>query len=175
MTVVGAIVVAIITIEDANGLFTPWKYLGKPPGKVVRIVAPDYALMDTGAIYEYNATKNCSTGCWDKVEKVQTYEDPEAIPADNNCAIPYLVFFKQTVILCDLWGPGSSTAVYGLGMDGYIYVWSNEFGEGNTLEIVISPFLGAALGFVIGIVVILLRTFWPRKKRGRVPNEVNLP
>jgi hypothetical protein len=157
MTVIGAVVVAFLAIESANGRFVLWQFLGKPPGNVVQIVAPDYVQTDRGDIYQYNSTKNCFVGCWDKVESVPTYEDSEVIPINGCVPIPFLGYFKQTKIICDRWGIGSSLTVYGVGINGFIYYWNYLAGEGQMINILYSPFLGAALGFSIGILTILLR------------------
>jgi hypothetical protein len=169
ITVIGAIVVTILAIERANGRFTPWEFLGKPSGTVVQIAAPGYVITDTGDIYQYKYKKNCFVGCWDKVESVPTDEYPEVLPNSACVDLPFLGYFKQTKIICERWGIGSSLTVYGIGIDGFVYYWNYLSGE--PIDILYSPFLGAAFGFFIGILAILLRKPSTWKDNARVLTE----
>jgi hypothetical protein len=169
MMVVGTIVVTFLAIEGGNGLFTPWEFLGKPPGTVVKIAAPGYVITDTGDVYQYKYKKNCFVGCWDKVEIVPTDEYSEVLPNSDCVAVPFLGYFKETKIICARWGIGTSLTIYGIGIDGFVYTWNYLSGE--PIYILYSPFLGAAFGFSIGILMILLRQSSTWQDNTKLPSE----
>jgi hypothetical protein len=154
-TAIGAFAITVLAMESAKGRFVFWEFLGKPPGRAVEIIAPGFVLTNSGELFKINSKKNCFSGCWDKAESVSHDQEAYAIPADGCADItPYLGYFRQTKIICEL-KFASSLTIYGIGMDGFIYFWHFETGE--PLSILYSPFLGAALGFSIGVLAILMR------------------
>lgn len=155
ITGLGAFVFTTLALANASGRFVAWKFLGKPPGKVVEIGASGYVLTDSGELYKLNYLKSCLRGCWDKAISAAPVEGSYVVPVDG-CAdiMPYLGYFRQTKIICRL-EFASSLTVYGIGLDGFVYAW--HFQSGEPIYVLYSPFLGAIFGFAMAVLLIVMR------------------
>ena len=49
-------------------------------------------------------------------------------------------------------------SVYAIRDDGKVFVWEHCVGEGNTIELLYSPFLGALIGFLAAVIIVLSKT-----------------
>jgi hypothetical protein len=154
-SLLGAIVFVFLAKASSKGLFVKWESLGKPPEKAVQVVNPGYVKTDTGEIYRYNFQQGCNVGCWEKIDTLplsqQTYW-----PLSSCGSLPPLDNYVNTKAVCKPWGVGSSLEIYAIGKDGFVYYWNRLKGEGDSLALLYSPFIGAAVGFVFGIVVLIV-------------------
>lgn len=152
----GALVALALAIASLEGLFVMWKSLGKPPEKAVKIIAIAsglYVETESGRVYSYEGSYSCGDKCW----VASKYPEPDPTPyftLDACGSLPSFVHAIDTKALCEPWGPGSYLSVYAIRNDGNVFVWQHRVGEGNTIWILMSPFVGAPIGFLVAIIIV---------------------
>lgn len=153
--VIGAVIFPMVAYADARGAFITWQSLGKPPETPVEVIQPGYIKTASGQIYQ----QNCNSGCWEKID---------AAPADTQenlklslCGevLPPLDDYITSKVVCHRSGIGTSLTIYAIGKDGFVYFWGHSNDEGTGLMLGLSPFIGAAAGFVVGLIVLAFVLF----------------
>ncbi len=147
-----------------RGTFTKWEVLSRPvatPNKLLRL---NYVQTVTGDIYEYQYTQTCTSGCWAKVNTLPARLDANILLPLKDCEdafdIPSVNRFSDSVIECRRSGTGISLMLQAIDRDGNIQMWrkgQDDFGD--PIMLLMSPFVGAILGFVITIVVLMVILF----------------
>jgi len=161
-TLIGVVVFYVLAIASKNGMLTQWKYLGKPPEPPVSVIRPGYIKTDAGNIYQYNDFQTCNLGCWEKIDTLPPNVDPEfslELSACNSLGNPSLDDYIDSKAVCERSFVGATLSIYVIGKDGFVYSWENSNSEGTAIMMFIAPFLGAMVGFLIGVLVILIDLF----------------
>jgi len=165
-TFLGAFFCVILAMTISDGLFVQWKSLGKPTEKVVEVIRPGYVKTASGNIYHQNNRLDCSTNCWEIMDNLPT--DHEPYWEMSSCGrMPSLKNYLDTKAVCQPGGTGSSLTIYALGKDGLVYSWNHSIGEGDSILLFYAPFAGSVVGFVIGVVVLLVGLYLDFLKWGR--------
>jgi len=157
---VGALLAFVLAVGNIEGWFVLWESLGKPPEKAVKIIAITHGLwVETAAGHVYSHEGN--PGCGDKCWVVSSYPESDPLPYFPLTACgegPALARAIDMKAICSPWGPGHCLSVYAIRDDGKVFVWEHCVGEGNTIELLYSPFLGALIGFLAAVIIVLSKT-----------------
>jgi hypothetical protein len=164
----GAIIMYLYISASLRGAFVKWESLGKPPGKAIKVVALGYIRTESGDIYKYDHKSGCDDNCWIRSENFPP--DSEFWLSLSACGnLPSLDRFVDSKAVCQHWGPGISLTIEAIDKNGYVYSWDHRLGEGDWMIHLLSPFIGAIAGFIIGIPALLGILFsdllkWLRKR-----------
>ncbi len=152
---IGAVIFPVVVNASTYGAFTTWESLGKPPETPVEIIQPGYVKTTSGQIYQ----QNCNSGCWEKIDAApaDTQENLKLSACGN--VLPSLDDYVTSKVVCHRWGVGTYLSIYAIGKDGFVYSWDYSIGEGTGLMLGLSPFIGAAAGFVIGSIILAFVLF----------------
>ena len=139
LSAIGAVVLFLYARASMNGVFVQWEYLGKPSETPVEIIRPGFVKTDTGNIYQ----QSCGSGCWEKIDTVPP--DDRIYWKLSSCgSLPPLKKYTHSKAICQPWGVGSTLIVDAIAKDGSIYTWQHSIGEGDSMMLLFSPFLGPA-------------------------------
>ncbi len=143
---------------NVEGLFTRWQSISKPPekpSKLLAIVRGLWVETQSGNVYLHEQPLSCTENCWAKSD----YPEPD-LPGSfllKHCGrLPSLDNVIDTKATCKPRGPGRSLHVYAIRENGSILFWNHNVGEGDSLNLFFSPWVGAVTGFFIGLLVVAL-------------------
>ncbi|MGB2964485.1 MAG: hypothetical protein WBB69_10925 [Anaerolineales bacterium] len=156
---IGAIVLYLFSLASLNGKYVKWESLGKPPGEATKIVSIGYVQLESGEIYHYVPKPNCDDNCWAKVNDFPPVSE-DLFSLDSCGNLPKLDTFKDSLVVCEPWGPGISLTINAIENDGFVYSWNHKLGENNSMFHFFSPIIGAIGGFVIGSIILLVMLFF---------------
>ncbi len=159
ITVVGTILVfSVVFIYYQRAWFVPWKSLGIPPEKAVKILSVGDGLwVETisGAIYQYKQDKyagqfQCKDNCWELSEIPESDIDTTWSECDNPSPIFINPVDKKTV--CYWWAPGYDIYAYVINRKGTVFVWSQSKDEGMWL--LVAPLYGFLISFLVALIIV---------------------
>ncbi len=156
--VVGAVLFFVFSSLQIHGVFSGWESLGKPPEKAVKILAIAHGLWvqtESGRVYRSEIVATCTENCWVLASSPEP-DPPSFFPVDTCGILPSLDHSIDTKATCEAWGPGSSLYVYSIRDDGYVFVRNHRISEGDSMRYVFSPCIGAAVGFILGVFILLV-------------------
>lgn len=152
----------------SGGILEEWKVLGKPASgeTAVKILEIDYVQSQSGNTYYLNCV-DCPEAKWEQVEDTPP-NDQRPIKLSGSCGtFPFLPIMRIEHVdyfkACTPWGHGVATKVFAIDKSGNVYYWVNYLGEFGGFEMIAFPILGGGIGFIVGLVIILLRKPFQRK------------
>jgi len=153
LSLAGAILMYLYVSASQRGAFIPWESRGKPPEKAIQVLAVDYVKTQSGAIY-----KNCGNDCW--IQSDQFTPNGEYLPLKSCGKLPALAGSIDFKAICRNYGLGVSLNITAIDNIGTVYSWDQIIGEeGEGLVLLLSPFIGAVAGFLLGCIILLMILF----------------
>ena len=164
-SIVGAVSLFFYGTGIFKGSFVKWEPLGKPPGKVIKILEPGYVEAETGEIYQYVVKVGCGDECWVLSDNtLRDYDDSlylRELPLSECANFPSLDNYVKSKAACELWMTGKSLSIYAIDDNGFVYSWYHKIADGYDVWVrKLFPFVGAFLGFFVGLIVLLLYLFF---------------
>ncbi len=164
LPLLGSIFSCLFFSARMRGTFTKWEMLGRPTSTPIKLIRMDYVESATREIYKFQYTERCTSNCWVKVETLPPALDTIDLLPIENCNqsfnIPSVHRFADSVIECKRWGTGILLTVQAIDQAGNVQMWrkgQDDFGDG--LMVLMSPAIGAILGFVATILVFIVILF----------------
>jgi hypothetical protein len=170
---IGALISFIFYTIRSRGIFVKWDNLGAPPSKATKVIWANYVKTETGEIYQYKRSSNCSIDCWVKLEGTLPQVDSENLMPLEQCTdlydLPSLERFADSKIVCEFWGLGIQLTITAIDNSGNVYSWHRGTGETDGIFIFFSPFIGAFYGFLAFAPVLIVSFLvdiekWIKKK-----------
>jgi hypothetical protein len=166
-TLIGSILLYAYSYASLHGLLERWETLGSPPSKAIKVVDIGFVQTASGNIYQQVYNVNCKDNCWALADFVTPA--PSLLFSSTSCGrLPSLSKYVDSKVACQPWGPGKSLSIYAIDENGTVYAWEHKVGEGDSLIYLLSPFLGAVVGLIFGISILiavwLLNLFKPQGK-----------
>jgi 4-amino-4-deoxy-L-arabinose transferase-like glycosyltransferase len=154
---VGAVIAYLLAAANAEGRFVPWESLGKPPGKVVKILAVyggPWVETDARQVYGYKNTGSCGENCW--IPSEYPRPDPGSALELTSCGTPpALGHVIDSKSVCQPAGIGYSFYVYAIRDDGQVYRWNHVSDESVSMLVLYSPFIGAIVCFLAAVPIVV--------------------
>jgi hypothetical protein len=162
VTLVGTFIVFIIAFAYyQRAWFVPWKSLGMPPEKAVRIVSTEsgelWVETISGKIYQhkYDENSKCKDKCWELSNYPESNNDTSWGECDNS--YPLFINASDTKKNCNYWAPGYTVHAYVIGKEGTVYTWIEDMSEGGWFwAIPLALFYGMPASFIIALIFALI-------------------
>lgn len=154
----GAIGLYLYCSASINGSLVEWESLGKPPGGATKVISQGLVETTTGDVYDYTYQQNCVDGCWIKSD-ASSSDSEFFLPLESCIDLPPLDNFVNSMGFCEPWGPGISLTVYAIDSNGFVYYWNHRRGEWDWPAHILSPFIGAFIGFFVSLPILLVVSF----------------
>jgi len=154
-TLAGVVGMCLFTYASLGGAFIPWVSEGTPPGKAVKVIEYGYVKTISGEIYRHCGDSGLD--CWMRSDAPQP--EPEGIPLGLCGGLPSMDNFVDFKAYCSTYGLGGQLAVFAIDKGGTAYSFHRADGGETGLGLVLFPFLGALIGFVLGLAVLLYILF----------------
>lgn len=162
-TLVGAIVAFSYIIVLFSGKLEKWQAKGGPPDKAVKILARNYVETESGLVYRYQHDAHSGIDSWVLVEVVPSDADTgqpiEKVECFRNAYFPSVDNFVDSKAFCYWHAPQISVLLIAIDKSGDVYYWGRTTGE-EGVSLFAAPFFGGVAGFIIGLVVVLLRLYF---------------
>jgi hypothetical protein len=151
LTVIGGVAFEMLVL---NSMKVQWKSLGRPPETPIEIIQPAYIKTDSGNIY----MEACNSTCWEKVDTIP--QELGSYDKSSRCGeIPSLDDYLDAKVYCRSSPVESILKIYAIGKDGIVYYGHASNDEGTSMLAAFSPFFGALIGFILGVIIILCGLF----------------
>jgi hypothetical protein len=154
-TLAGAIGTCLFAYASLGGAFIPWASEGTPPGQAVQVLAYGYVKTTSGEIYRHCGDSGLD--CWIRSEAPQP--EYEGIPLGRCAGLPSMDNIVDFKASCTTYGLGGQLAIFAVDKNGNAYSYHRADGGETGLVLILSPFLGALIGFVLGLAVLLYVLF----------------
>jgi hypothetical protein len=162
-TLIGAIIAFVYVEASVDGKFQKWQVIGTPPDKAIKILARNYVETQSGLLYHYEYKSGCENDCWVIVKTIPSDEDVgqsvEEADCLKNAYYPSVENFVDSKSFCYWYAPQVIVYINTIDKDGTVYFWGNARGEDGMWILAVS-FFGGVAGFIIGLIVVLLRLFF---------------
>jgi hypothetical protein len=158
VTVIGTIIIfGVAFVYYQRDWLVPWKSLGTPPEKAVKIVSAGDGIWvntDSGKIYqlEYDSFFQCNDEtCWRLSEHPESNLDSPWVECDKSS--PIFINPVDTQTVCNYWGPGYTVYAYTINSKGTVFTWRETIGEGGWLWAFLYAIIGAPVAFATGLII----------------------
>jgi hypothetical protein len=156
MAVLGALLFYAYAVAADTGYFIRWERWGGLSEGGIKILTPDVVVTISGQVYQHMPF--CKDHCWQEVEN-PTISSTHSLPLKECGWMPDASHQVESMIRCESYGPGgTATRILAIDQKGDIYSWEHYKGEGGIILIMIAPYLGGFLGFLIGIIILVV--YW---------------
>jgi hypothetical protein len=158
----------IISFGSYEGWFVPWKSLGQPPDKPVKlIVTSDHWVVETVShhVYQHDGLQ-CGDNCW----TLSDYPQPDTRPLMplEFCGWhpPSVPASIDTKVVCRAWGMGGSLTMYAISIDGNVSIWEHSVGEGGPIWAFLIALYATPLSLLVALIIVTSRNGPPSTGQG---------
>lgn len=172
----GAVILSIFgwAILHFRGVFAKWQNLGQPPEKPAEVLEIWYVQTATGVIYHHPYYLDCQSNCWEEVDSVDesTRDESLSLPIDHCEWYPSTRRYDVSMVSCGWWGVGRLGQIFAIDSNGDVFYWENPIDESAEILRFLSPFVGGVLGFITGVLYLILSSLIKKRQNTTLRTDV---